>query len=198
MASVFYTLLDKAYTGYFSNVRLNEIFNEAQSNVIERKYAEYQKNRKIPDELLGLVEQDNTSYQNINSTSASLPNDYYHYLAGEVTYEIDGEELTVTPYAATDDMRFVKDPYNQPSVLSPVIRISDQIYFEPTDVSVKDFVLVYLKQGNDIDVSKTNTSPIYSEKLQYLVIREAYNIATQILRDQFGYKTSEAEIQQNP
>lgn len=196
MALEFDNKWDKPYSAYFGPTRLSQIFNEAQVNVIEDRYRQFQANRKIPDELSGLVVSDTTA--GLNAVTLAKPSDYYHYLTCEVTYDIEGEEITKVPYAPTEDMRFVDDPFEEATIAYPLIRIFDQIYFYPEDTNVQDVTLIYIKSGNEINVLDNQTEPIYNLNMQYAVIREAVNIASQISRDQLGYQLSENEIKQNP
>lgn len=198
MDNLFETLIDKPYTGYLGTDVRNQIFNQAQVNIVERKYGEYQVNRKIPDELLGLVVTDSSSYSGLNATTATLPSDYRHYMTSEIVYEVEDEEIRVTPYAPTEDMRYVRDPYDSPKIVEPQIRISDQIYIEPSDTNVKDLIFVYLKEPDTINILDNTTEPVYNYKMQHLVVEEAANIALRILRDQFGYQSTQQEIIENP
>lgn len=210
MDAQFFNIIDKPYTGYFNQERRNQIFRKAQLNKVEEKYQQSQTNRKIADELSGLVATENIAVNGVSlDLESNLQHPYFHYWSGEVTYTINGETLTVVPYTPTEDMRFVRDPFDSPTVTQPYIRIFkaydsvaddwvNTAFFYPVNTPVDNFTIVYLRKPTDIEVSDNTNGPEYNEKMQEYVVEEAANIAGQILRDNNLFQYSEHEIKQNP
>lgn len=211
MDAQFFNLWDKSYSGYPDWKRRNQFFNKAQLNKVEEKYQQSQANRKIADELSGLVATENITV-NGNSTTLEQPNinhPYYHYWAGEVTYTINGETLTIVPYTPTEDMRLVRDPFDSASITQPFLRIFkaydsnndvwvNTAFFYPVNTPVDNFTIVYLRKPTEINVLDDQNGPEYNEKMQEYVIEEAVNIAAQAFRDASMFKMTEQQIKQNP
>jgi len=207
MAAEFYTLIDKPYTGFFSPASLSDIFNRAQTNVVERLYDRFQLAQGVPDEIGGLVVNEELT---VNATqldlTANLSYPYRHYLTSELIYEVDGEDYPAVPYLPTEGMRFVKDPFDSPDITQPFLRIFNDLatgerkiaYFYPTDTPVKTFRLAYLRAPDAINPDDNQNSPAYNTKMQRQVIMEAVNIAGYALRDNDLYQTSQNEIVENP
>lgn len=210
MDKQFFNLWDKSYSGYPNFERRNQFFNKAQLNKVEEKYQQSQTSRKIADELSGLVASENITVNGVSlDLDANLQHPYFHYWASEVTYTIDGETLTVTPYTPTEDMRLVRDPFDAASITQPFIRIFqaydtgsgnwvNTAFFYPVNTSVDNITIIYLRKPTTINVLDAQNGPEYNEKMQEYVIEEAVNIAAQAFRDTPMYQMTEQQIKQNP
>lgn len=189
--------LDKAYSGFFSPSQQNNIGRDAELRIGEKKYQQFQVDRKIPDDLGDLVTK-NPDNESVSGTTFSKPDDYWHLFHTYLGYTVNGTTHKRIAYTPTLDMLKVDDPFEQPTIIYPQIIVRDQFYFYPDDVDVDTIDFWYMKYPQPFNVLDNTTEPEYNERMQRLVIDEAVNIAAQILRDQGLYQMTEREIQDNP
>jgi len=79
--------IDKTYTDFYNDVKINDLLFQAMIEVIESKYEEYQKTQKITDEIRALIEMGYNASVTSNVVDLSAIPAYMHLLGIECTFK---------------------------------------------------------------------------------------------------------------
>lgn len=194
----FYTFWDTMQSGTFSNSKLNNIFEKAQTQYLYNIMDKYGLNLAVENEatpyLVDFTDTPTNNTLDVSETSAGMPNFErlisiaFKFVKGGVTYYEYGRELRneekISPLKG--NVRYPKYDYT-----------NDTIRIYPSNESCTEAKGMYFRGIFPIDVTSTTEDLPLTDKNVQGIINNALNLAAQITREDGYYNMSENEMRQN-
>lgn len=169
----FETAIGEAGSGFYDDVRLNNLIATANVNIIDRKIQEFQSTEKITIELEPLIVKTSAivpvnATVDISPTSAAVTN---FYSFGNLLVNAPYGSLSVSNYAKERPVAQFQSSYTAGNYMYPRYYFTNGLLnIEPANAT--SVVLMYFVKPFVIDVAD-NTIPIpYNDKLINLIISE--------------------------
>jgi len=194
----FYTFWDTMQSGTFSNSKLNNIFEKAQTQYLYNIMDSYGLNLAVEEEstvyLVDFTDTPTNNALDISETSTGMPNFErlisiaFKFVKGGVTYyeyarELKNEEK-ISPLKG--NIRYPKYDYT-----------NDSIRIYPSNETCTEAKGMYFRTIFTIDVTSSTQDLPFTDKNVQGIINNALNLAAQITREDGYYNMSENEIRQN-
>lgn len=190
------TFLDEAYTGYFNNVALTDIFQKACLNIIEQKLEHEGSTDKIDHELNPL--RFKTSFIGSSLTLSSI--DYHKFGSLSVDFG-NGPRMSMPLKLAENNSVYSEGTKRYPKHYEYNDGSNHIIDIYPNSVDANNELFYYKKplvsNGTQFDFTIADYDIKYTDKLIDLIISEALLISGNIMREQAISITSFQNEQNN-
>jgi hypothetical protein len=200
--SIFFSKFDQFASAYLSDVKLNNFFNEAQTEVVKDLCAQFQLSSRITEDCLPILRTENiiptTNEINLDTDLAFSYNTLisaepkYVTSKGDIQYAakplFNNEKNSVFASGTTRYPRF--DQYSNAS--------SDRILLiYPTNTLPDEVKLTYFINPQDINFASPSTNLPFTNNYINLIIDKAIQLANSATRDEQGFQDASVLLTQS-